>query len=70
MKIIEHFLTNNPCYTANIEAAKHPNDKDYAKYLTFQQRGPLGITLHSVGCAQPSAAGFVHRWNSTTYDRA
>lgn len=70
MKIIEHFLTNNPCYTANVEAANHPNDKDYAKYLTFQQRGPLGITLHSIGCAQPSAAGFVRRWNNATYDRA
>lgn len=70
MRIIESLLTNNPCYTANIDAANHPNDVNAAKYIAFQNRGPLGIVLHSVGCAQPSASGFVRRWNSATYDRA
>ena len=70
MKIIESLLANNPCYTANIEAKNNPTEKENAKYVAFQERGPLGLTLHSVGCAQPSASGFVRRWNSATYDRA
>ena len=40
------------------------------RYTTFQRRGPLGLVLHSVGCAQPSAEVFVKKWNSTSYDRA
>lgn len=70
MKIIESFLSNNPCYAANIDAPNYPNSAEFAKYTTFQKRGPLGITLHSVGCAQPSASVFVRKWNSATYDRA
>ena len=63
MKLIESFITRNPCYRANMA------NKDY-RYTTFQRRGPLGLVLHSVGCAQPSAEVFVKQWNSTSYDRA
>ena len=63
MKLIESFITRNPCYGANMANA------DY-RYTTFQRRGPLGLVLHSVGCAQPSAEVFVKNWNSTSYDRA
>ena len=63
MKLIESFLEKNPCYGANMSNA------DY-RYTTFQRRGPLGLVLHSVGCAQPSAGVFVKNWNSTSYDRA
>lgn len=63
MKLIESFLEKNPCYGANMSNA------DY-RYTTFQRRGPLGLVLHSVGCAQPSAEVFVKQWNSTSYDRA
>lgn len=63
MKLIESFITRNPCYGANMANA------DY-RYTTFQRRGPLGLVLHSVGCAQPSAEVFVKQWNSTSYDRA
>ena len=63
MKLIESFLEKNPCYCANMANA------DY-RYTTFQRRGPLGLVLHSVGCAQPSAEVFVKKWNSTSYDRA
>ena len=63
MKLIESFLEKNPCYGANMANA------DY-RYTTFQRRGPLGLVLHSVGCAQPSAEVFVKKWNSTSYDRA
>jgi len=29
-----------------------------------------GLMLHSVGCPQPSALGFVNNWHKSTYDRA
>ena len=63
MKLIESFITRNPCYGANMANADD-------RYTTFQRRGPLGLVLHSVGCAQPSAEVFVKNWNSTSYDRA
>ena len=63
MKLVESFITRNPCYGANMANA------DY-RYTTFQRRGPLGLVLHSVGCAQPSAEVFVKNWNNTSYNRA
>ena len=63
MKLIESFITRNPCYGANMANADD-------RYTTFQRRGPLGLVLHSVGCSQPSAEVFVKQWNSTSYDRA
>ena len=63
MQLIESFLEKNPCYGANMSNADD-------RYTTFQRRGPLGLVLHSVGCAQPSAEVFVKKWNSTSYDRA
>lgn len=54
MKLVESFLTKNPCYSANMSNADD-------RYTTFQQRGPLGLVLHSVGCAQPSAEVFVKK---------
>ena len=63
MKLVESFITMNPCYGANMANADD-------RYTTFQRRGPLGLVLHSVGCAQPSAEVFVKKWNSTSYDRA
>ncbi len=63
MKLIESFLEKNPCYGANMANADD-------RYTTFQRRGPIGLVLHSVGCAQPSAEVFAKKWNSTSYDRA
>lgn len=63
MKIVNAIMEKNPCYTQNVRGAD-------SRYSTFQKRGPLGLVLHSVGCAQPSAAVFVKRWNNTSYDRA
>ena len=63
MKLTESFLEKNPCYGSNMSNADD-------RYTTFQRRGPLGLVLHSVGCAQPSAEVFVKKWNSTSYDRA
>lgn len=63
MQLIENFLTLNPCYNANMANADD-------RYTTFQRRGPQGLVLHSVGCAQPSAQVFTRKWNSPSYDRA
>ena len=63
MKLVDSFITRNPCYSANMA------NKD-ERYTTFQRRGPLGLVLHSVGCAQPSAEVFIKNWNRTSYDRA
>ena len=63
MELIESFLTNNPCYAANVNRAD-------SRYVRFQTRGPQGLMLHSVGCAQPRAQAFVNGWNRESYDRA
>lgn len=56
MKIVEAYITKNDCYQRNLA-------KDDSRYTTFQNRGPLGLMLHSVGCAQPSAKVFADGWN-------
>ena len=63
MQIVESFLTQNPCYTANVGRVD-------ARYRKFQDEGPKGLMLHSVGCAQPDASVFVDRWNKPTYTKA
>lgn len=63
MQLIENVLTLNPCYHANMANADD-------RYTTFQRRGPQGLVLHSVGCAQPSAQVFTKKWNSPSYGRA
>ena len=63
MKLVETFLTRNPCYSANMSNADE-------RYTTFQRRGALGLVLHSVGCAQPSAEVFTRKWDSPSYSRA
>ena len=63
MEIIKSFLTENPCYKANVSKAD-------SRYTTFQSRGPKGLMLHSVGCAQPDASVFITRWNSANYTNA
>lgn len=63
MQIVESFLTQNPCYTANVGRVD-------ARYRKFQDEGPKGLMLHSVGCAQPDASVFVERWNKPTYTNA
>ena len=57
MKLQQRFLTENPCYQANLRRAD-------SRYTAFQTGGPKGLMLHSVGCAQPSAEVFARRWNT------
>lgn len=63
MKVIESYTTRNPYYKANLSGAD-------SRYTTFQRRGPLGLVLHSVGCAQPSGAVFVKLFNKESKDVA
>lgn len=56
MNIIEYFSVNNDCYKSNVNKAD-------SRYTTFQNKGPRGLMLHSVGCAQPKAKVFADRWN-------
>lgn len=58
MQLIKYYSVNNPCYKNNVNKAD-------SRYTTFQQRGPLGLMLHSVGCAQPSAKVFADQWNKS-----
>ena len=63
MKLIQSYLTKNPCFQANAARAD-------SRYAAFQQKGPRGLMLHSVGCAQPKAEVFCRGWNKADYDRA
>ena len=56
MKIIQSFSVNNDCYKNNANKAD-------SRYTTFQQRGPKGLMLHSVGCNQSRAKVFADGWN-------
>ena len=63
MNIIQQFITQNDCYRANVNRAD-------SRYRTFQDKGPQGLMLHSVGCAQPSALVFANLWNKPNYQVA
>ena len=56
MELIQRYLTKNPCYSSNVNRID-------SRYASFQDRGPSGLMLHSVGCAQSSAEVFVKRWD-------
>lgn len=63
VQIKECYLTKNPYYTRNVYQVDN-------RYTTFQIRGPLGLMLHSVGCAQPNALVFITNWNKPSYENA
>ena len=56
MKLIQNFITKNDCYKYNQERL----DERYAR---FQDEGPKGLMLHSVGCGEPTADVWVEAWN-------
>ena len=56
MKIIQRHITKNNSYRNNV-------DRVDSRYTVFQQRGPLGLMLHSVGSSQPNAEVFYNNWN-------
>lgn len=57
MKIIQQHITKNKAYINNVNKAD-------SRYTTFQQNGPKGAVLHSVGAAQPSAKVFANYFNN------
>ena len=63
MELRQVFMTRNPCYRNNINKAD-------GRYVTFQQRGPVGFMLHSIGCPQPSAMVLINSWNREDYGTA
>ena len=56
MNLIQQFITHDDSYRNNV-------NKVDSRYTRFQERGPIGLMLHSVGCNQPSAKSFADRWN-------
>ena len=63
MRIIEAFSAKNDCYQYNLAKAD-------SRYTRFQERGPKGLMLHSVGAPQPDAAVFARRWNAPNLEVA
>ncbi len=58
MNIIKSYITKNDCYKANVNKAD-------SRYTEFQEKGPRGLMLHSVGCNQPKASVFIKSWNQS-----
>lgn len=63
MKVIQAFLTQNPYWQKN----QNPTDPRYKRY---QEKGPKGLMLHSIGCNQPNASVLINSWNKKTYKKA
>ena len=61
LEIVQAFCTQNDCYKANVNRAD-------SRYVKFQNEGPNGLMLHSVGCAQPDASVFVRKWDKPNYN--
>lgn len=60
MEIVQAFITKNDCWAANVK-------REDKRYRIFQDEGPKGGALHSVGCPQPDASVFVRKWDKANY---
>lgn len=63
MERIQRYLTKNPYWRKN----QNPTDPRYQEY---QNRGPKGAMLHSIGSPQPDAMVLIRSWDSPDYKRA
>lgn len=63
MQCKQQFLTGNDVYVNNLGRID-------SRYRTFQDRGPQGLMLHSVGCPQPKAEAFIQKWNKPGVEKA
>lgn len=63
MNIIQSYCVNNDCYQRNVRQTD-------CRYSNFQNRGPVGLMLHSVGTPQPNAKVFADGWNKSGKDVA
>lgn len=63
IKITQKLLTKNDVYTNNLGRID-------SRYRDFQDKGPKGAMLHSVGCSQPKADVFIKNWNKAGVEKA
>lgn len=56
MELIQQFITKNDCYKYNLQRLDE-------RYCRFQDEGPRGLMLHSVGCGEPTADVWVEAWD-------
>lgn len=63
MNITKQYLTKNDVYANNLGRID-------SRYAVFQDRGPQGLMLHSVGCPQPKAEVFIQKWNKPGVEKA
>ena len=63
MQCKQQFLAGNDVYVNNLGRID-------SRYRTFQDRGPQGLMLHSVGCPQPKAEVLIQKWNKPGVEKA
>ena len=63
MELIQHYLTNNDVYVRNLGRIDE-------RYANFQDIGPKGIMLHSVGYPQPKAMPIIESWDRPNKEKA
>ncbi len=63
MEIIKQYLTNNDVYTNNLGRID-------SRYVVFQDEGPKGAVLHSVGYPQPNAEPIMESWDRPGKEKA
>lgn len=63
MELIQHYLTNNDVYVRNLGRIDE-------RYANFQDIGPKGIMLHSVGYPQPKAMPIIASWDRPNKEKA
>lgn len=60
MRIVEAFITQNDCWASNVNRVD-------SRYRKFQDEGPQGLMLHSLGCARADGALQISKWNIPNY---
>lgn len=63
MEIIKNYLTKNDVYANNLGRID-------SRYAVFQDEGPKGVVLHSVGYTQPNAEPIMESWNKSGKEKA
>ncbi|MBO2528064.1 MAG: hypothetical protein CW335_07865 [Clostridiales bacterium] len=67
--LTQYYTTKNPAYIENVVQSDYQT-LDYgrrdSRYINFQKNGAQGLTLHSIGCAQPKAKPIADNFNKST----
>lgn len=56
VRIVQRYIVNNPAYIKNVA-------REDSRYINFQNTGPKGAVLHSVGTPQDSAEVFANNFS-------